>query len=75
MSRRYKRAKGTKAIIWKMLRVTETSWRKLNAPELLLLVASGIPFTDGRMTKSGNVKSNGKYQPERTAAETHLHAS
>ncbi|HRB80746.1 MAG TPA: transposase [Nitrospira sp.] len=46
-SRRYKRVEGAKAIIWKMLRIAETSWRKLNAPELLPLVTSGLTFKDG----------------------------
>jgi transposase-like protein len=67
-SRRYKRVEGAKAIIWKMLRIAETSWRKLNAPELLPLVASGVTFKDGMMTKSGSVESDANHQPERTAA-------
>ena len=67
-SRRYKRVEGTKAIIWKMLQVAETSWRKLNAPELLPLVASGVTFKDGVMTQSGRVESDVNHQPERTAA-------
>jgi putative transposase len=46
-SRRYKRADGAKAIIWKMLRVAEQTWRKLNAPDLLPWVASGVRFPDG----------------------------
>lgn len=67
-SRRYKRVEGAQAIIWKMLRVAEQAWRKLNAPELLPLVASGAKFKDGKMTGSESMKSNGNYQPERTAA-------
>lgn len=67
-SRRYKRVEGAQAIIWKMLRVAEQAWRKLNSPELLPLVASGVPFKDGRMTKSERVKSKGNDQAERTAA-------
>lgn len=46
-SRRYKRAESAKAIIWKMLRVAEQTWRKLNAPDLLTLVAAGVKFQDG----------------------------
>jgi transposase-like protein len=67
-SRRYKRVEGAQAMIWKMLRVAEQAWRKLNSPELLPLVASGVPFKDGRMTKSERVKSKGNDQAERTAA-------
>lgn len=67
-SRRFKRVEGAKAIIWKMLQVAEHSWRKLNAPELLPLVASGVKFKDGVMTQSGNVKSDVNHQLERNAA-------
>lgn len=67
-SRRYKRVEGAKAIIWKMLRVAEKSWRKLNAPELLPLVASGITFKDGIRLKSGHERNDMNHQPERTAA-------
>jgi putative transposase len=67
-SRRYKRVEGAQAIIWKMLRVAEQSWRKLNAPELLPLVASGVPFNDGRITKADRVNSDRHNQSERTAA-------
>jgi len=67
-SRRFKRVEGAKAIIWKMLQVAEKSWRKLNAPQLLPLVASGMKFKDGVLLKSGNVKSVVSHQPERTAA-------
>jgi transposase-like protein len=67
-SRRYKRVEGAQAIIWKMLRVAEMSWRKLNAPELLPLVASGVSFKDGRMSRSDRVKCTGTEQAERTAA-------
>ena len=59
---------GAKAIIRKMLQVAEKSWRKLNAPELLPLVVSGVTFKDGVMTKSGGLESAVSHQPERTAA-------
>jgi transposase-like protein len=67
-SRRYKRVDGAQAIIWKMLRLAEQTWRRLNAPELLPLVASGVPCKDGRMNRSGSVTCNGNDQAERTAA-------
>lgn len=67
-SRRSKRVEGAKAIIWKRLRVAEKSWRRLNAPELLPLVASGVTFKNGVMLKSASVKSDVNHQPERTAA-------
>lgn len=67
-SRRYKRVEGATAMIWKMLRVAEKSWRRLNAPELLPLVASGVMFKDGVMMQSGSVKSDVNHQPKRIAA-------
>lgn len=67
-SRRYKRVEGATAIIWKMLQVAQQAWRKLNAPELLPLVASGMTFKDGIVLKSGHEKNDRNHQPERTAA-------
>ena len=67
-SRRYKRVEGAQAIIWKMLRVAEQAWRKLNAPELLPLVAAGVSCTDGRMIQTVRVNRDGNEQTERTAA-------
>ena len=67
-SRRYKRVEGATAIIWKILQVAEQSWRKLNAPELLPLVATGLTCTDGIMLKSGHERNDRTHQPERTAA-------
>jgi transposase-like protein len=67
-SRRYKRVEGAQAIIWKMLRIAEQVWRRLNAPELLPLVASGITFKDGMELKSGPERNDLNHQPERTAA-------
>lgn len=67
-SRRYKRVESATAIIWKMLTVAEKTWRKLNAPELLPLVASGVPFKDGKMRRSGSVNRDRNDQSERTAA-------
>ncbi|MDH5669980.1 MAG: IS256 family transposase [Nitrospira sp.] len=67
-SRRYKQVEGAQAIIGKMLRVAEQAWRKLNAPELLPLVASGILCNDGQMIRTGRVNHDGNEQPERTAA-------
>lgn len=67
-SRRYKWVEGAQAIIWKMLRVAEQAWRKLNAPELLPLVASGMTFKDGIKLKSGHERNDMNHQPERTDA-------
>jgi transposase-like protein len=67
-SRRYKRVEGARAVIWKMLRVAEQTWRKLNAPELLPLVASGATFTDGVRDDARPQRSEATPQPEAIAA-------
>jgi transposase-like protein len=66
-SRRYKRAEGAKAIIWKVLRVAEQTWRKLNTPELQPLVASGVEFPDGVRSEANSQRSP-RIQPEAVAA-------
>jgi hypothetical protein len=35
------------ALIWKLLQVAESHFRRLNAPELLPLVYAGVQFVDG----------------------------
>jgi transposase-like protein len=67
-SRRYKRVEGAKAIIWKVLRVAEQTWRKLNSPELLPHVASGVSFADGVKIEPPSAQSKVKLQPKRIAA-------
>jgi hypothetical protein len=67
-SRRYKRVEGTRAVIWKMLRVAEQTWRKLNAPELLPLVAAGASFTDGARDEAEQERSQPEPQSEAIAA-------
>jgi transposase-like protein len=67
-SRRYKRVESATAIIWKMLTVAEKTWRRLNATELLPLVAAGATFTDGVRTQSGQVKNEANRQPKNIAA-------
>ena len=67
-SRHYTRVEGAKAVMWKMLRVTEKSWRKLQAPELLPLVSSNATFKDGVMTQQEAFKNTLNHRSEKTAA-------
>jgi len=46
-TRRFKKTDNAQAMIWKLLRVAEQSWRKLNSPELMRQVYSGKRFKDG----------------------------
>lgn|GEM_PF-2550104 len=55
---------GTQAIIWKILRVAEQAWRKLNVSVLLPLVASGVLCKDGGMIQTGSVMCAGTIRPQ-----------
>jgi putative transposase len=46
-SRRFKKTENAEAMIWKLLRVAEQSWRALNAPKLMRDVYDGKRFKDG----------------------------
>jgi transposase-like protein len=67
-SRRYKRVEGAKAVIWKVLRVAEQTWRKLNAPEWLPLVAAGVVFKDGVRDEARQERSEPTFHPKAVAA-------
>lgn len=67
-SRRYTRVEGAKAVMWKMLRVAEKSWRKLQAPELLPLVSSNATFKDGVVTQQETFQNAMNHRSEKTAA-------
>jgi len=45
-ARRYKKAENATAVIWKVLMVVEKSFRRLDAPELLADVCSGVRYCD-----------------------------
>ncbi|MDE0219844.1 MAG: transposase [Spirochaetaceae bacterium] len=46
-AKRFKKVANATAVIWKMLLVAETKFRKLNAPELLHAVWEGAEYRDG----------------------------
>jgi len=47
-AKRFKKVTNATALIWKVLRVAESRWRKLDAPELLKDVYEGRRFEDGK---------------------------
>ncbi len=47
-AKRFKNVSNATVLIWKVLRVAETRWRKLDAPELLRDVYDGRRFVDGK---------------------------
>jgi transposase-like protein len=46
-AKRFKKADAATAMIWKVLQVAETTFRRLNAPELLPGVYAGAKYVDG----------------------------
>ena len=60
-ARRFKKTENAEAMIWKLMRVAEQSWRKLNAPKLMHKVYEGKLFRDGIAVKT-------KIEPTRKAA-------
>ena len=46
-AKRFKKVESATAMIWKVLRVAESRFRKVNAPELMQLVYEGVEFVDG----------------------------
>lgn len=47
-AKRFKKVENATALIWKMLRVVEQNFRKLNAPELMREIYDGIAYHDGK---------------------------
>jgi putative transposase len=47
VAKRFKRVENACALIWKLLCVAEKTFRKLNAPELLKVVAAGVNYVNG----------------------------
>ena len=46
-AKRFKRVENATAVIWKMLQIAETKFRRLNAPELMTRVHLGVEYADG----------------------------
>lgn len=46
-AKRFKVVANATMLIWKVLRVAESRWRKLDAPDLLKDVYEGREFADG----------------------------
>jgi len=45
-ARRFKRVESATAVIWKTLLIAEKTFRRLDAPELLADVASGVVYVN-----------------------------
>jgi len=56
-AKRFKKVPNATALIWRVLMVAENRFRRLDAPELLALVAAGENFIDGQLPVSVNRKA------------------
>jgi putative transposase len=53
-AKRFKKVENATAVIWKTLLIAETTFRRLDAPELLADVANAVAYADGvRIKRSG----------------------
>lgn len=50
-ARRFKKVENATAIVWKLLRIGESTFRRLNAPDLLKDVYHGAVYVDGAKSK------------------------
>lgn len=55
-AKRYKRIENATALIWRLLRVAESRFRKIDAPHLAMEVYNGARFVDGVKVTKGNQK-------------------
>ncbi len=53
-AKRYKKVASASALIWRILLVAEKSFRRLNSPELLPLVAEGVKYVNGLRAEALN---------------------
>jgi len=64
-AKRFKKADNATCVVWKMLTIAQSRFRKLNAPELLDEVWKGVEFVDGVSKTQAEKQAN---QKERAAA-------
>ena len=53
-AKRFKKVDTATAMIWKVLHLVESTFRRLNAPELLPAVYAGAKYVDGIKQRSSN---------------------
>ena len=64
-AKRFKKAENATCVVWKMLMVAQSRFRRLNAPELLTDVWRGVKFVDGVRKTQAQKETNNN---ERAAA-------
>jgi putative transposase len=56
-AKRFKRTENATAMLWKLLMVAESRFRKVHAPELMAKVAAGVRCENGRPPRVGGVET------------------
>lgn len=56
-AKRFKKVTNASALIWRVLMVAQKRFRRLDAPELLAVVAAGEKFVDGQLVAGENRKA------------------
>ena len=51
-AKRFKKVANVMAVIWKMLRVAEQTFRRMKHPELMIEVYRGVKCVDGKQDKT-----------------------
>jgi hypothetical protein len=55
-----KKVENATAVIWKTLLIAERTFRRLDAPELLVEVAEGMTYVNGERMKPGQTTAEKK---------------
>lgn len=56
-AKRFKKTESATAMLWKLLMVAESRFRKVHAPELMAKVAAGARYENGRPPRVGEVET------------------
>jgi transposase-like protein len=56
-AKRFKKTENATAMLWKLLIVAESRFRKVHAPELMAKVAAGVRYENGRPQRVGKVET------------------
>ncbi len=55
-AKRFKKSENATALLWKLLMVAESRFRKVHAPELMAKVAAGACYENGRPRRVGEIE-------------------
>jgi putative transposase len=56
-AKRFKKSENATAMLWKLLLVAQSRFRKVHAPELMATVAAGVRYENGRPQRVGEIET------------------